>query len=131
MPRTMSSPGNKKPLAIPRRVRAKPAWSEYLTEDNRFALTKEETLRRKLTLLSKNNVFNGNARTSSANAYSYSGKVKLSANSQRSKDLIANRITSSGRSSSPINDVNDSFSSPKKSKDFTALDLVSRKQANW
>ena len=37
----------------------KPEWSPYLTEDNKFALSKDEILRRKLTLISKHNMFNG------------------------------------------------------------------------
>lgn len=45
---------NTKPLQI----KQKPAWSEYLTDDNKFALTSGEIIRRKQTLLSKNNVFN-------------------------------------------------------------------------
>ena len=37
----------------------KPEWSPYLTEDNKFAISKDEILRRKLTLISKHNMFNG------------------------------------------------------------------------
>ena len=37
----------------------KPEWSPYLTEDNKFALSKDEILRRKLTMISKHNMFNG------------------------------------------------------------------------
>lgn len=58
MPRIFSNTGNRNKLQ-PRRIKAKPAWSEYLTEDNKFALSTDEIVRRRQTLLSKHNMFNG------------------------------------------------------------------------
>lgn len=40
-------------------TKKKPEWSPYLTEDNKFALSKDELLRRKLSLISRHNLFNG------------------------------------------------------------------------
>jgi hypothetical protein len=53
-----SNTGNKNKLQ-PRKVKPKPAWSEYLTEDNKFALSTDEIVRRKETLLSKHNIYGG------------------------------------------------------------------------
>lgn len=131
MPRTISSPANKKPLPATRRVKAKPAWSDYLTEDNRFALTKEEILKRKQALLSKNNVFNGNAKTSSSQSYSYNGRVKVSQNSERFKSSTVRRATNGSPSYSAADESDDNSISRKQSGNLTALDLVSKKQTNW
>ena len=40
-------------------TKKRPEWSPYLTEDNKFALSKDELLRRKLSLISRHNLFNG------------------------------------------------------------------------
>jgi len=40
-------------------TKKRPEWSPYLTEDNKFALSKDEMLRRKLSLISRHNLFNG------------------------------------------------------------------------
>lgn len=131
MPRTISSPASKKPLPTTRRVKAKPAWSDYLTEDNRFALTKEEVLKRKQALLSKNNVFNGNAKTSGSQSYSYNGRVKASQNSERFTGSNYRRSANVARSNGAGDESDDSSVSRRQSGNLTALDLVSRKQTNW
>jgi hypothetical protein len=58
MPRIFSNTGNNNKLQS-RKVKAKPAWSEYLTEDNKFALSTDEIVRRRQTLLSKHNIYGG------------------------------------------------------------------------
>jgi hypothetical protein len=131
MPRTISSPASKKPLPTTRRVKAKPAWSDYLTVDNRFALTKEEVLKRKQALLSKNNVFNGNAKTSTSQPYSYNGRVKVSQNSERFTGSTYRRLVNAARSDGAGDESDDSSVSRRQSGNLTALDLVSRKQTNW
>ena len=141
-----ASPATRKPI----RVRAKPAWSDYLTEDNKFALSREEVLRRKGTLLSKHNVFNGNNK-SDKNINSRKPSIPMGSRAQpnpsrgvgvenssamRRNDVASN---SSGRSG-PLNGSSGPFSGyydddeaegfPKES-DGSALDLVATKQNKW
>lgn len=112
-------------------MKAKPAWSDYLTEDNRFALTKEEVLKRKQALLSKNNVFNGNTKTFSSQSYSYNGRVKVSQNSERFTGSNSRRSAYAARNDGAGDESDDSSVSRRQSGNLTALDLVSRKQTKW
>jgi hypothetical protein len=93
------------PSTLKRRVKPKPAWSSYLTDDNRFALTKEEILRKKQLLISKHNILNdgskGSTRTPPSSKAVASGTKTYSAESYSEK--------------SHVEDFND----------VTALDLIS------
>ena len=117
MPRISSTTAVKQPSVANRRVRSKPAWSDYLTEDNRFALTKAEVLRRKKTLLSKNNDFNSVTKISSGTTNHQKDHPKASANFQRFA----------------VADVGgeDDATFPKKSLARDALDFVSKKSICW
>ena len=119
----MPSPAGKKQASLPRRMKAKPAWSDYLTEDNKFALSKEEMLRRKQTMLSKNSIFNGNSKSPTSYLQSTSGKTA---------DTVKNRSNHNLSSKKLNNDFPmEATFLPKKSEEFTALDLLSREKTCW
>ena len=134
MPVTYAAYGQKKPVAQPRRVKAKPAWSDYLTADNKFALSSEEILRRKQALLSRHNVFNNAPRT-------YNDSRKEVPERQANKGEISNtQKLLNARSKKGIN--NRTFTAyhdnihaeafPKDNqKDLTSLDLVSSRHKHW
>jgi hypothetical protein len=123
MQRRMSSPAGKKQTPLPRRMKAKPAWSDYLTEDNKFALTKEEILRRKQTMLSKNSIFNGTSRSPTSNLQSTSGKMAETAKNKSNHNLSSKRLNNDFPMESTF--------LPKKSEEFTALDLLSKEKTYW
>ena len=134
MPVTYAAYGQKKPVAQPRRVKAKPAWSDYLTADNKFALSSEEILRRKQALLSRHNVFNSASRT-------YNDSRKELPVRQSNKGEISNtQKLLNARSKKGINNRtstahNDNFHTkafPKDNQeDMTSLDLVSSRHKHW
>lgn len=119
----MSSPAGKKQALLPRRMKAKPAWSEYLTEDKKFALTKEEMLRRKQTLLSKNSIFNGNSRSPTSKSQSATGKMADTAKNKSNHNLGFKKLNNDFPMESTF--------LPKKSEEFTALDLLSKDKTSW
>ena len=134
MPVTYAAYGQKKPVAQPRRVKAKPAWSDYLTADNKFALSSEEILRRKQALLSRHNVFNNAPRTYNdsskelpvrqANKSGISNTQKLL--NARSKKGINNRTFTA------YHDNIHTEAFPKDNqKDMTSLDIVSSRHKHW
>jgi hypothetical protein len=89
------------------RAKPKPEWSDYLTEDNRFALTKEEILKKKQLLVSRHNILNGTSKISTPSP----------------------KATTKNKTSSPKNPYSaGSYSGAKARKgngDITALDLLS------
>ena len=131
MPVTYAAYSHKKPVTQPKRVKGKPAWSDYLTADNKFALSSEEILRRKQTLLSRHNVFN-------STTGNFSDLHKQSSATRDGKGLISNtqklldaRIKK-GNNNKPYYDDLDAEAFPKGDKDdMTALDLVSTRHKHW
>ena len=123
MQRRISSPAGKKQATLPRRMKAKPAWSDYLTEDNKFALTKEEMLRRKQTMLSKNSIFNGNSKSPTSYLQSSSRKTADTAKNRSNHDVSSKKMNNDFPTESTF--------LPKKSEEFTALDLLSKEKTYW
>ena len=129
MPRISSTTAVKQPSVATRRTRSKPAWSDYLTEDNRFALTKAEVLRRKKTLLSKNNVFKSVSKISNEIASPRNDHPTSSVSSRRFEVTDGGKAKiRSGEISSYVDD-DDNF--PEKSQAPDALDFVSKKSICW
>jgi hypothetical protein len=122
MPRISSTTAVKQPSVANHRARSKPAWSDYLTEDNRFALTKAEVLRRKKTLLSKNNIFKSVSKTSIGTSNHQNNQSKRDVKSQRFEK--ANMRSDS--LSSCVDDGDD-----VRSQAPDALDFVAKKSICW
>ena len=129
MPRISSTTAVKQPSVANHRVRSKPAWSDYLTEDNRFALTKAEVLRRKKTLLSKNNVFNTVSKLPNVSAHSQNDHPNPSVNSRRSE--VGDVRKAKTRSGELTSHVDDDAMFSEKSQSPDALDYVSKKSICW
>jgi hypothetical protein len=121
MPRISSTTAVKQPSVANHRARSKPAWSDYLTEDNRFALTKAEVLRRKKTLLSKNNIFKSVSKTSIGTSNHQNNHPKRDVKSQRFDK--ANMRSESLSSCVDDDDV--------RSQAPDALDFVAKKSICW
>lgn len=130
MPRPISSPATRKQLPV---RRTKPAWSDYLTEDNKFALSNEEALRRKQTLLSKHNVFNGNSGNSITTKISRKSSLPRRKGDNEKHLDSGSKGCNSGPSSGPYSGYYDDDEAEgfPKGEEMDALDLVSIKQNKW
>ena len=129
MPRISSTTAVKQPSVANHRIRSKPAWSDYLTEDNRFALTKAEVLRRKTTLLSKNNVFNTVSKLPNGSAHLQNDSSYPSVKSRRSE--VADVRKAKTRSGELTSHVDDDAMFSEKLQSPDALDFVSKKSICW
>ena len=131
MPVSFSNQRTKMIPTQPRRVKAKPAWSDYLTVDNKFALSNEEILRRRQTLLSKHNVFNGNTKSSSTRKSSIASRNHQgSSNTQRMTDTRCKNVVGLGPSEEFYED-DEAEGFPNDPENMDALDLVSAKHNKW